>query len=78
MKGNDLTLKKQKTISRLFPAESITDACGVDDLALLSNIPAQAECLQHSLKKAARGIGLCVNSNKKIWILNKSHLHIKL
>ena len=34
------------------------------DLALLANTPAQAKSLLHSLEKAARGIGLYVNSDK--------------
>ena len=38
------------------------------DLALLSNIPAQPECLLYSLEQASRGIGLYVNTNKTDFI----------
>ena len=36
-----------------------------DDMALLTNAPAQAETQLHSLKRAAAGIGLHVNAQKK-------------
>ena len=36
----------------------MTNADYTDDLALLTNTPAQAESLLHSLEQAARGIGL--------------------
>ena len=39
------------------PAETITYADYVDDLALLTNTPAQANSLQQSLEQVARGIG---------------------
>ena len=42
----------------------MTDAYYVDDLTLLTNAPAQAEYLLHSLKQAARGIILYVNADK--------------
>ena len=42
----------------------MTDADYADDLALLTNTPAQAESLLHNLKQAAGGIGLRVNANK--------------
>ena len=38
------------------------------DIALLSNIPAQAESLLHSLEQAAGGIGLHVNVTKTKFI----------
>ena len=48
----------------MYPAKTITDAdCG-DDVAILSNALAQAETLQHSLERAATGIGLHVNAHK--------------
>ena len=40
----------------------MTNADFADDLALLANKPAQAESLLHSLERAARGIGLNVNT----------------
>ena len=56
---NDFRLKNVR--SRQYAAETIMDA---DDLALLVNIPAQAESLLYSQKQAARGIGIYVNANK--------------
>ena len=44
--------------------ETNTDANYMDDLVLHANTPAQAKYLLHSFEKAARGIGLCVNSYK--------------
>ena len=35
-----------------------------DDQALLTNMPAQAKSLLHSLEQAARGIDLSVRANK--------------
>ena len=40
------------------------DVDKVDDIALLTNTPAQAESLLHSLEQAADGIGLHVNIGK--------------
>ena len=62
MKENGFTLKKAR--SRRYPAQTITDADYVDDLALLANTPAQAESLLHNLEWAAGGIGLYVNADK--------------
>ena len=42
----------------------ITDTDYTDDIAFLANTPTQAESLLHSLKQAASGIGLHVNTNK--------------
>ena len=42
----------------------MTDSDYTDDLELLANTPAEAECLLHVLKQAAGGIGLFVNVNK--------------
>ena len=55
--GFELTKKR----SRRYPAKTITDA---DDIALLANTPNQAETQQHSLERAAAGIGLHVNAHK--------------
>ena len=55
--GFELTKKR----SRRYPAKTITDA---DDIAILTNIPNQAETLLHSLERAAAGIGLHVNAHK--------------
>ena len=40
------------------------DADYADDLALLTNILAQAEFLQHSWEQAARGIDFYISANK--------------
>ena len=40
------------------------DADYADNLALLANTPNQAETLNHSLERAAAGIGLHVNAHK--------------
>ena len=62
MKDNGFKLAKE--ISRKYPAQTITDADYVDDIALLANTPAQAETLLLSLELAAGGIGLHVNTDK--------------
>ena len=50
--------------SRRYPAQMITDVDYTDYIALLANTPAQAEFLLLSLKRAAGGIGLHVNTDK--------------
>ena len=62
MKENGFKLAKER--SRWYPAQTTTDVDYADDIALLANISAQAETLLHSLKRAATGIGLCVNADK--------------
>ena len=62
IKENGFTVKKAR--SRRYPSETMKDADYTDYLTLLANTLAKAESLQHSLEKAARGIGLCVNANK--------------
>ena len=57
-------LKLTKKRSRSYPAKTITDADYDDDIAILANIPNQAEILLHSLERAAAGIGLHVNAHK--------------
>ena len=52
--GFELTKKRSKR----YPAKAITDADYADDLALLANTP------NHSLERAAAGIGLHVNAHK--------------
>ena len=69
IKEEGFTLKKAR--SRLYPAQIITDADYADDLALLANTPAQAESLLHSLEKAAKNVGLYVNSDKTEFICFK-------
>ena len=50
--------------NRRYLAKTITDADNTDDIALLANVPAQAETLQQSLERAAAGIGLQVNAHE--------------
>ena len=47
-----------------YSAKTITDADYADDIAILANIPNQAETLLHSLEQAAAGIGLHINAHK--------------
>ena len=58
--GFELTKKR----SRRHPAKTITNADYADDIAILANIPNQAETLLHSLEWAIAGIGLHVNAHK--------------
>ena len=61
MKDNGFKLKWGR--SRRYPAKTITDYA--DDIALLTNIKAQAETVLHSVeKKTAAGIDLHVNVEK--------------
>ena len=53
----------QKASSKQYTAETITDADTANDIALLANIPAQAESLLHSLEQPAGDIGLYVTAN---------------
>ena len=62
MKDNVFNLAKER--SRRYPTQTITNADYTDDIALLANIPAQAESLPHSLEWAAACIGLHVNADK--------------
>ena len=62
MEENGFKLVKEK--SRRYPAQTITDADYADDIALLTNTPAQAESQLHSLERAAGGIDLHVNADK--------------
>ena len=57
-----------KERSRRYPAQAITDADYVDDIALLANIPAQAETQLHSLERAACGSGLSFNADKTEYV----------
>ena len=47
-----------------YPAQTITDADYANDIALLKNLPSQAETLLHSLERIAGGIGLHVKAGK--------------
>ena len=58
------SFEQTKKRSRRYPAKTITDADYTDDIAFLATEPAQAETRQHSLERAAAGIGLYVNAHK--------------
>ena len=58
--------------------ETITDAGYVDNIALLSNTPTQAESLLHSLKQAADSIGLHVNADKTEYVHFNKKVHISV
>ena len=62
MKENGFTLAKER--SRIYPAQTITDADYADDIALLANTLSQGESLLYSLERAVGGICLSVNANK--------------
>ena len=62
IKENGFELTKKR--SRRYPAKTITDADHADDIVILANALAQAETLLLSLKRAAVGIGLHVNTHK--------------
>ena len=62
-------LQSRSDVSKEFPRLQVkyewnTDADYADDRALMTNTPNQAETLQHSLERAAAGIGLHVNAYK--------------
>ena len=59
---NGFKLAKER--SRRYPAQTITDAEYVDDVAPLANTPARAEILILSLEQAAAGIYFHVNTDK--------------
>ena len=61
IKENGFKLTKER--SRMYPAQTITDAEYANDIALLANPPAQAETLLHSLERAAAGICLHFNAH---------------
>ena len=63
-KENGFKLTKER--SRSYPAQTITDYA--DDIALLSNTPAQAKTLLHCLERAVCSIGLHVNADKPEYI----------
>ena len=62
MKDNGFKLTKERI--RRYPAQTVTDADNADDILLLTNTPAQAKTLLHSLEWAAAGKGLHVNADK--------------
>ena len=63
-KIKEIGFKLTKERSRRYSAKTITDTDYANDIALLANVPAQAETLLHSLERTAAGIGLHVNAHK--------------
>ena len=62
MRENGFEMTKKR--SRRYSSKTITEADYADDIALLANTPNQVETLLHSLKRAAAGINLHVNTHK--------------
>ena len=62
MKDNGFKLVKER--SKIYLAQTITDADYANDIAPLAKTSAQAESLLHSLEQAAGGIGLHDNVDK--------------
>ena len=60
--GQRKWLRADKEKKQKIPRKNNAD--NADDLALLANTPNQTETLQHSLERAAAGIGLHVNAHK--------------
>ena len=67
-KIKEIGFKLTKERSRRYPAKTITDADYANDMALPTNVPDQAETLQHSLEPAAAGIGLHAHKTEYMWI----------
>ena len=63
MKANGFIVEKARR-SR-YSAQTIMDADYASGIALLANIPTQAESLLHRLEQAAGAIGLHVNAEKR-------------
>ena len=78
MKDNGFKPTKER--SKGYPAHTITGADYNHDITLLANTPAQAESLQHSLERAAGGIGLHFNVDKTEYIslIKEATLHTVL
>ena len=62
IKDNSFKLTKEK--SRIYQAQTITDADNADDIAYLAKTLVQADTLPHNLERAAAGIGFYVNTDK--------------
>ena len=69
IKENGFTLKKAG--SRRYATKTLMDADFANDQALLTNSPAQAESLLHSLEQAVVDINLYVNENKTEYMFFK-------
>ena len=57
--------KQAKEISRRYPAQNNTDTGYADLVAFLTNTPAQAKSLLHSLERAVGGIVLHAKADKR-------------
>ena len=60
--------KLAKERRRKYPAKTITDVDYANDIALVSNTPAQTESLLRNLARAAGAICLHVNADKTEYI----------
>ena len=84
MKDNGFKLAKER--SRIYLAQTITDADHTDDIAFLANTPTQVETLLHGLERTAAGIRfhvkadkteyMCFNQRGEIVTLNGSPLKL--
>ena len=66
--------KKKKLNKKRQEADDIPRVA--DDIALLAKTPVQAKSLFHSVKQAAKCIGLRVNANKKEYMCFKREVSI--
>ena len=71
--------KLGKERSRRYSVQAITDEVYSDDISLRANTLDQAETQLHSRERAAAGIGLHVNVDKRLQVLYSKwwHLHFK-
>lgn len=63
----------QKSRSRRYPAEKITDADYADDLSIISDYLTDATILLHQIEQTASEIGLYVNAKKTEFICYNQH-----
>ena len=77
IKENSFELTKKR--SRRYPVKTITDTDYADDIAILTNTPAQAETLLHTLERTAAGISLHVNAHKTEYMCfnQTGHFHTR-
>ncbi len=61
-----VTLKKVR--SKRYSVENITNADNANEIALLANIPAQAESMLPNLEQVVGGICIRVNTKKSEYI----------
>ena len=74
MKESGFKLTKER--SRRYPAQTITGTDYADDIAILANVPTQAETLLYSLVWANRAEYMCFNQGGDISTQNSSSLKL--